>query len=109
MTSLASTLDSYNNGSPGITALTSNYGNSGQVIMSQGSATNARWSNISDISGVIGINNRNIRGITFVRDSSGNLDSSSNFIYDGSGVNVVSSRNSQLYGLQIQNTSNGVS
>jgi len=104
----AISLDSVNSGNP-LPALTSNYGTNGQVLISQGSATNAKWSSITDISGVIGLNNRNIRGITYVRDASGNLDSSSNFVYDGSGVNVVANKNSQLYGLQIQNTSTGVS
>jgi len=103
----AISLDSINSGDPSVGALTSNYGTNGQVIMSQGSASNAKWSTITDISGVIGLNNRNLQGITFVRDSSGNLDSSSNFIYDGSGVNVIANKNSQLYGLQIQNTSTG--
>jgi hypothetical protein len=104
----AISLDSVNSGNP-LPALTSNYGITGQVLTSQGSSSNAKWSTISDISGVIGLNNRNLQGITFVRDLSGNLDSSSNFIYDGSGINIISSKNSQLNGLRIQNTSTGVS
>ena len=102
----AISLDSTNSGNS-FPALTSNYGITGQVLTSQGSSSNAKWSTISDISGVIGLNNRNLQGITFVRDLSGNLDSSSNFVYDGSGINIVSSKNSQLNGLQIQNTNIG--
>jgi hypothetical protein len=102
----AISLDSVNSGSA-LPALTSNYGISGQVIMSQGSTNNAKWMNVTDASGVINLNNRNIMGITYVRDASGNLDSSSNFIYDGSGIGIVSSKNAQLFGLTIQNTNTG--
>ena len=89
--------------------LTSNYGMAGQVISSQGSTTNPRWTTITDISGVITTYGRNIGGITYVRDVSGNLDTSSNFIYDGSGINIVNSKNSNLWGLQIQNSNSGTS
>lgn len=99
----AISLDSVNSGNA-LPALTSNYGNSGQVIMSQGASSNTKWSTITDIPGVIGLNNKNLQGITFVKDISGNLDSSSNFIYDGFGINISSSKNSSLNGIQIQNS-----
>jgi len=121
----AISLDSVNSGNA-LPALTSNYGNSGQVIMSQGSSSNAKWSTITDIPGVIGLNNKNVRGITFVKDTSGNLDSSSNFIYDGSGlitinateavgssiypksqINIDGSANSNIWALQISNLNPG--
>ena len=102
----ALSFDTSGNGDYPLT-FTSNYGTLGQVMISQGSSSNVKWSNVTDLSGVITTYGRNIGGIAYIRDVSGNLDSSSNFIYDGSGITITSTKNSSLNGLTIQNTNTG--
>ena len=72
----------------------SNYGTTGQILSSQGSSAPPRW--ITNTGG-ISVQNPNINGIAYIRDGSGNLDSSSNFIYDGSGIQITSSKNSSFF------------
>ena len=87
--------------------LISNFGTSGQILSSQGSSSNPKWGNLTDLSGYTTTVNKNIGGIAYVRDGSGNLDSSSNLVYDGSGIQITSNKNSKLYGLEVQNPSIG--
>jgi hypothetical protein len=86
----------------------SNYGISGQVLASQGSSAPPQWIDIATGGGIL-MANPNVNGVAYVVDASGNLDSSSNFVYDGSGIQITSTTNSALNSLQLQNTNNGTS